>query len=55
MPYRDRSQYRPPRRHIARVNRLVARMAVFGLTPGTPLPLRCRDDNRGGCGVPRWW
>jgi hypothetical protein len=32
VPYRDRSRYRPPRRHIARVNRMVARLAVLGLT-----------------------
>jgi hypothetical protein len=54
MPYRDRSRYRPPRRHIARVNHTVARLAVLGLTPGTPLPLRYRDDNPDGCDVPHW-
>ena len=54
MPYRNQSEYRPPRRRIARVNHMVARLAVVGLTPGTPLPLRCRDGNPGGCGVPPW-
>ena len=39
MPYRDRSLYRPPRRHIARVNRMVARLAVLGLTPGNTVAL----------------
>jgi hypothetical protein len=33
MPYRDQTGYRPPRRNIARVNRMVARLAVLGLTP----------------------
>src|SRR5215470_2363289 len=39
MPYRNRSQYRPPRRHIARVNRMVARLAVLGLTPRNTVAL----------------
>jgi hypothetical protein len=33
MPYRDPGPYRPPRRHIALVNRAVARLAALGLTP----------------------
>lgn len=39
MPYRDRIGYRPPRRHIARVNRLVARLAALGLTPTNTVAL----------------
>jgi hypothetical protein len=39
MPYRDRSEYRPPRRRIARVNRMVARLAVLGLTPKNTVAL----------------
>ena len=39
MPYRDRTEYRPPRRTIARVNRMVARLAVLGLTPGNTVAL----------------
>src|SRR6516165_6064471 len=39
MPYRDRSRYRPPRRHIARVNRMVARLAMLGLTPRNTVAL----------------
>ena len=39
MPYRDRSRYRPPRRHIAHVNHLVARLAVLGLTPKNTVAL----------------
>jgi hypothetical protein len=39
MPYRDRSRYRPPSRHIARVNRMVARLAVLGLTPRNTVAL----------------
>ena len=33
MPYRDPGTYRPPRRHIALLNRAVARLAALGLTP----------------------
>jgi len=33
MPYRDRSEYRPPGQRVARVNRFVARLASLGLTP----------------------
>src|SRR3974390_3915961 len=32
MPYKDPGKYRPPRRHIALVNRAVARLASMGLT-----------------------
>jgi hypothetical protein len=39
MPYRDRTEYRPPRRTIARVNRMVARLAVLGLTPKNTVAL----------------
>jgi hypothetical protein len=39
MPYRDRSEYRPPRWHIARVNRMVARLAALGLTPRNTVAL----------------
>ena len=39
MPYRDRSRYRPPRRHIARVNHIVAGLAVLGLTPRNTVAL----------------
>jgi F420H(2)-dependent quinone reductase len=39
MSYRDRSRYRPPRRRIARVNRMVARLAALGLTPGNTVAL----------------
>jgi hypothetical protein len=33
MSYRDPGTYRPPRRNIALVNRMVARLAALGLTP----------------------
>jgi hypothetical protein len=33
MPYRDPGTYRRPRRHVALVNRAVARLAALGLTP----------------------
>ncbi len=33
MPYRERTDYRPPRRVVAGVNRMVARLAARGLTP----------------------
>jgi hypothetical protein len=33
MPYRDPGTYRPPRWHIALVNRTVGRLAALGLTP----------------------
>jgi len=39
MPYRDRTGYRPPGRLIARVNRMVARLAVLGLTPRNTVAL----------------
>ena len=39
MPYRDQSEYRPPRRRIARVNHMVARLAVVGLTPRNTVAL----------------
>jgi hypothetical protein len=39
VPYRDRTEYRPPRRTIARVNRMVARLAVLGLTPKNTVAL----------------
>ena len=39
MRYRDRGRYRPPRRHIARVNHMVARLAVVGLTPRNTVAL----------------
>jgi deazaflavin-dependent oxidoreductase (nitroreductase family) len=39
MPYRDRVEYRPPRRSIAHVNRWVARLAVLGLTPRNTIAL----------------
>jgi hypothetical protein len=39
MPYRDRSEYRPPPRRIARINRVVARLAGLGLTPGNTVAL----------------
>jgi hypothetical protein len=39
MPYRDRAEYRPPRRNVARVNRIVARLAVLGLTPANTVAL----------------
>jgi F420H(2)-dependent quinone reductase len=39
MPYRDRNAYRPPPRHIARINRVVARLAGLGLTPRNTVAL----------------
>ena len=39
MPYRDRCGYRPPPRHIARINRVVARLAGLGLTPRNTVAL----------------
>jgi len=33
MPYRDRTDYRPPRPLVAQINRWVARLAALGLTP----------------------
>ena len=39
MPYRDPGKYRPPRRHIALVNRAVARLAALGLTPRNTVSL----------------
>ena len=39
MPYRDRTEYRPPRRHIARMNRMVGRLAALGLTPRNTVAL----------------
>src|SRR5258708_20383695 len=39
MAYRDRTGSRPPRRNIARVNRMVARLAVLGLTPRNAVAL----------------
>jgi hypothetical protein len=39
MPYRDRTGYRPPRRNVARVNRMVARLAALGLTPRNTVAL----------------
>src|SRR6516162_4391734 len=39
MPYRDPGKYRPPRRHIALVNRAVARLAALGLTPKNTVSL----------------
>jgi len=39
MPYKDPGKYRPPRRHIALVNRAVARLASMGLTPKNTVSL----------------
>ena len=39
MPYRDPGKYRPPRPHIALVNRAVARLAALGLTPRNTVSL----------------
>jgi hypothetical protein len=39
MPYRDRTWYRPPGRLIAWINRMVARLAVLGLTPRNTVAL----------------
>ena len=39
MPYRDRTEYRPPTRLVGHVNRLVARLAVLGLTPRNTVAL----------------
>ena len=39
MPYRDPGTYRPPHRHIALVNRAVARLASMGLTPKNTVSL----------------
>jgi hypothetical protein len=39
MPYRDRTGYRPPSRPTAWVNRMVARLAALGLTPGNTVAL----------------
>lgn len=39
MPYRDRTAYRPPRWHVARGNRVVARLAAAGLTPRNTVAL----------------
>src|SRR5271166_1014805 len=39
MPYRDRSEYRPPSRRVARVNRFVAYLASVGLPPRDTISL----------------
>jgi hypothetical protein len=39
MPYKDPGSYRPPRRRIAFVNRVVARLAALGLTPKNTISL----------------
>jgi deazaflavin-dependent oxidoreductase (nitroreductase family) len=39
MTYKERIEYRPPRRRVARVNRWVARLAVVGLTPRNTIAL----------------
>jgi deazaflavin-dependent oxidoreductase (nitroreductase family) len=39
MPYRDAARYRPPRPLVARINRAVARLARFGLTPRNTVSL----------------
>jgi deazaflavin-dependent oxidoreductase (nitroreductase family) len=47
MPYRDRTGYRPPRRNIARVNRMVACLAVLGLTPKNTVALEVAGRKSG--------
>ena len=47
MPYRDRVGYRPPRPSVARVNRLVARVAALGLTPRDTVALEVRGRGTG--------
>ena len=47
MPYRDRVGYRPPRPSVARVNRLVARLAALGLTPRDTIALEVRGRRTG--------
>ena len=47
MPYRDRAGYRPPRPHVARVNRLVAQLAALGLTPRDTIALEVRGRRSG--------
>ena len=47
MPYRDRARYRPPRPSVARLNRLVARLAALGLTPSDTIALEVRGRRTG--------
>ena len=47
MPYRDRVGCRPPRPSVARVNRLVARLAAFGLTPRDTIALEVHGRRTG--------
>jgi deazaflavin-dependent oxidoreductase (nitroreductase family) len=47
MPYRDRVGYRPPRPSVARINRLVARLAALGLTPRDTIALEVRGRRTG--------
>jgi deazaflavin-dependent oxidoreductase (nitroreductase family) len=47
MPYRDRVGYRPPRPSVARLNRLVARLAALGLTPRDTIALEVRGRRSG--------
>ena len=39
MAYKERVRYRPPRRSIARLNRLVGRLAALGLAPSDTVEL----------------
>ena len=47
MTYRDRVEYRPPPARIARINRLVARLALVGLTPRNTISLEVRGRRTG--------
>lgn len=47
MPYRDRAEYRPPTRVVAYINRLVARLAVLGLTPRNTVALEVAGRRTG--------
>jgi deazaflavin-dependent oxidoreductase (nitroreductase family) len=47
VPYRERVEYRPPRPLIARVNRVVARLAALGLTPRNTVALEVRGRRTG--------
>jgi hypothetical protein len=47
MRYRDRVGYRPPRPSVARINRLVARLAALGLSPRNTVALEVRGRRTG--------
>ena len=54
MPYRDPGTYRRPRRHVALVNRAVARLAALGLTPENTICLKVRGRRSGRMRRTHW-